>query len=472
MLTSVAWISGLFIDLTGDSGLYAAITLQMVESDDWFNLSINGNPYDQKPHLIFWLSGIGVKLFGHHNWAFKFFPFIYAVAGVWFTYRLGKFLYLEWGGRVAALMLATSQILFLYFFDIHTDTILQSGVILALWQLTVYLKTRNSLRFIFGFAGIGLAMLSKGPVGAVLPFLFVLIYLIATKDFRQLFHPKWILGVAIVLVIISPTLYHLYRSFGLEGIKFYFITNNLGRISGSYAGSSNDPFYYMYNALWALLPWTYFVVISYILEIRNWIKRPPEDIFSISMVVSLFIFFVLLSISKGKAPNYMLISVPPVMIITAKWVALKWDKGGTRYRNTIFMLAIATCTINIFLNIWIIPELFKYQGVRQVISIFEKDKHPDKKLYIWEIDEFAIYYYSQKMPVSIENWEQAYKIFDTPQSWIYTHKIKKDNLEEMKIRIDTIYTIRQRGMNKINLKFLNPKTRESALNEHYLIKIN
>ena len=52
LLVVLAYFSGLFIDLTGDSGLYAAISRQMVESGDWFNLKINGVFYDQKPHLF------------------------------------------------------------------------------------------------------------------------------------------------------------------------------------------------------------------------------------------------------------------------------------------------------------------------------------------------------------------------------------------------------------------------------------
>ena len=59
-LVLIAYIFGLFIDLTGDSGLYAAIARQMVDSGDWLNLKINGMPYDQKPHLFFWLAGIGL----------------------------------------------------------------------------------------------------------------------------------------------------------------------------------------------------------------------------------------------------------------------------------------------------------------------------------------------------------------------------------------------------------------------------
>jgi len=50
------------------------------------------------------------------------------------------------------------------------------------------------------------------------------------------------LGIIIALFVVSPSLIHLYKSFGTEGIRFFLITNNFGRISGGYAGSGTDFF--------------------------------------------------------------------------------------------------------------------------------------------------------------------------------------------------------------------------------------
>ena len=116
LLLIAAWIAGLFIDLTGDAGLYAAISRQMVESGDWLNLKINGEPYDQKPHLLFWLAGAGISIFGNTNFAFKLFPILFALSGIYFTYRLAKLMFSKTAGRWAALFTATSQMFFLYFF--------------------------------------------------------------------------------------------------------------------------------------------------------------------------------------------------------------------------------------------------------------------------------------------------------------------------------------------------------------------
>ncbi len=326
LLIGAVYVSGLFIDLTGDGGLYAAITRQMVESGDWFHLKINGDLYDQKPHLLFWLAGMGVSLFGNTNFAFKLFPVLYGWLGFYFTYQLGKTLFSKEAGKWAALFTATSQMFFLYSFDIHTDIVLQTGVVLALWQLAAYLKYSRWSNFFFGFLGVGLAMLAKGPVGAVLPFFTVLLYLSLKKNFRQIFHIRWIAGIVIVLAVISPSLLFLYRSFGWTGIQFYFITNNVGRVSGEYAGSSTDPFFYLYNALWMFLPWTIFVFAAVFAEIKSWFSVGKWNLWGVSLLGSVLLYLIIISIARGKAPNYFLIVVSPIIIISSKWLIIWKEK--------------------------------------------------------------------------------------------------------------------------------------------------
>ncbi len=524
LLIATAWMAGLFIDTTGDSGLYSAIVRQMVESGDWFNLKINGAPYLQKPHLFFWLSGLGVQLLGNTNFAFKLFPFLYGLAGIYFTYRLGRQLISEEAGRFAALVAGTSQIFFLYFFDMHTDLVLQTGVVMALWQLAAYFQTRKPLNFVLAFAGIGLAMLSKGPIGAVLPFLTVLIYLLAKRDFQQLFHPKWLLGVLIVLVLISPSLLHLYKSFGLSGLKFYFISNNIGRITGEVAGSNTDYFFYLHTFLWAFLPWTPVVVIALVKLIKTRLKGFDNNEFVAGLSGSVLILLLILSIAKGKAPNYFLITVPVFSVFTGGWLAdfvkrrvemqnnfikfnfvfaglyclffafVVWFLGDRSlvlpliilavsglglffvfksdrniFLRMILFLIIISAGLNLFLNAKVYPELAAFQGGRQVVELFEKHKKPGDKLYNFDLEDYNLFFYSAEKVENIETWDEFYKVAATPGSWIYTHEIKVKDFVDMKIKMDTVYQVRQRGMNKVTLKFLNPETRDQALMTNFLI---
>jgi 4-amino-4-deoxy-L-arabinose transferase-like glycosyltransferase len=525
VLVILTWIFGLFIDLTGDSGLYAAISRQMVESGDWLNLKINGEPYDQKPHLFFWLAGLGIQFFGNTNWAFKLFPFLFGLSSIYFTYRLGRLVYSELSGRLAALLAGTSQIFFLYFFDFHTDTVLQAAVTLSIWQLAEYLENRNPVNFIFGFFAIGLAMLTKGPVGAVLPFFFVLFYLLLKKDFRQFLNPKWFLGILLVLVIISPTLYHLLKSFGAEGLRFYFIDNNRGRVTGEVAGSSNDPFFYLYNLLWAYLPWTIIFITALGGEIISWFFSPKRNKTGISMFGSVLVLFVVYSIARGKAPNYMMMFIPLLAVVAAGrmkyyllWPSFLTNRliyaqvfvlvllsalllysgikvmgsdvltpalflaGGTvliglyittdrnRWNRLLFSTVVVAAVFNLFLNWQVIPFLFTYQGHTQAIEIFEKDDAAEKILYNFDLEEYELFFNAKDSVRNIATWEQLYEAMEKPGTWVYTSEDKLTNILFMGFPVDTVYKIEQRGMNQISREFLNQKTREESFSSNYLIK--
>ncbi|HCE56793.1 MAG TPA: hypothetical protein DER09_03090, partial [Prolixibacteraceae bacterium] len=340
---------------------------------------------------------------------------------------------------------------------------------LALWQLATYFQTREPLNFVLTFVGVGLAMLSKGPVGAVLPFLTVLIYLLAEKDFRQLFHPKWFLGILIVLVLISPSLLHLYRSFGLSGLKFYFIGNNIGRITGEVAGSSNDYIFYLHTFLWAFLPWTPVVILALVKMAKTRMSGFTHKSFAIGMIGSVLILLLILSVAKGKAPNYFLITVPVFSVFAGWWLAEFIRLKGQKISKLFASLVIVIAGINLFLNTKLFPELATYQGGKQVINLFETQKKPGDKLYNFVLEDYNLFFYATEKVENIETWEEFYEVAATKGAWIYTHEIKVNDIRSMNYTIDTVYQIRQRGMNEINIEFLNPATRNQALKTNYLV---
>jgi 4-amino-4-deoxy-L-arabinose transferase-like glycosyltransferase len=502
-LVALTWYFGLKIDLTGDSGLYAAISRQMVESGNWLDLEINDRPYDQKPHMFFWLAGLGIELFGNTNFAFKLLLFLFGVMGIYFTYRLARLLFSETAGRLAALFAGTSQMFFLYFLDIHTDTVLQSAVILSLWQLAEYLEHKKPVNFVFAFTGIGLAMLTKGPVGAVLPFFFVLFYLLLKKDYRQLVHPKWLAGIVWVLLIISPTLYHLWKSFGAEGLRFYFIDNNIGRVSGEVAGSSTELFFYTYNLLWAFLPWTVPVIAGLASEIKTWFTDRNRNKYNAALLGSVVVLFGVYSIARGKAPNYLMMLMPPlavvaagrirefvhwsaklkkgviyfhnfllailVLLLFASWYFVIEEKGTgllillavtvvilslfffrnehENIKRTLFISLLITAAFNLFQNAMVIPELFRYQGARQAIQHFEKDEAGEKQLFSWDLEEYELFFMAEDSVRNIADWEQMHEAMKKPGTWLYTNEGKHDEIVKMGFNIDTVYRIEQRGMN-------------------------
>jgi 4-amino-4-deoxy-L-arabinose transferase-like glycosyltransferase len=368
-------------------------------------------------------------------------------------------------------------------------------------------------------------MFSKGPIGAVIPFFAVLFYFISERNYKQIFHFKWFLGIIIVLLIISPTLLYLYNTFGSEGIKFYFITNNFGRITGEYAGSNTDPFFYLHTLLWAFLPWTFLVVFALFAEIKNWFKKGSSNSWGYYLLGSTIVLVLVLSIAKGKAPNYFFISVAPISVVVGNWVQqISLQSGKLQKRvvlaQLIFVSLIATmciflfwfysslnllipiilstaclfivfyfyrqknkilsqilllsvivvASLNVYLNTQILPHLFSYQGARQVLEIFENEKKEGEILSNFELEEFEMFFYATDTVNEITDWNELYEVMEKSGTWLYTNEIKYNDIIKMGYAIDTIYTIKQHGMNSLDLKFLNPKTCEQALNSNYLFK--
>ena len=235
IFTMTVYVVGLFPETTVDSAKYASISREIFEKGDFIHLRIHGEPYLQKPPLLFWLGAIFFRIFGISMFAFKLPTLLFSFLGIYSTYRLGRLTYDKRTGIISALIFGTSEALFLFNMDVHTDMLLTSNIIFGIWQLAEYLDKRKALNFILGFIGVGLAMISKGVIGLVVPVFAIAGFLIMKKDFRTLFSLKWLAGLAILILILYPTLKGLFDQFGITGLKFYFWSNNIDRIRGVYS---------------------------------------------------------------------------------------------------------------------------------------------------------------------------------------------------------------------------------------------
>lgn len=524
ILALLTYVFGLFIDVTRDASKYATISREIYETGEFINLKIHGEPYDQKPPLLFWLSAVSFSVFGLSNFSFKFPVLLVAFAGLYFTYRLGKSLYNKNTGLIASLILGTSQVYFLYCMDIHTDTILQALVTFSLWQLFDFIKTRKNHFFISGFAGIGLAMLTKGPVGALIPAFAVTGHLLYMKDFRLFADWRFYTGILITFIIIFPALLGLYNQFGTEGIRFYFLTNNLGRFDGSYLGKNNDFLFYFYNLLILFSPWMILLYTSFFFEFRTLLKKKQKvrEFFTFSAI---WLFLILLSLSKSKLPNYVFIIIPLMSVVTAKYIFLAlsgkrklfsifiYQQGAIviliwgiiclvafkffpfhslwQWMVLIVMLIItiisliqnknasikllvpATATIltiNFFLNQHVYPQIFSEQGSVKAAMIFNENAAETDQLYNYDYYSYELFFYSRSLVGNIFRDVNLFEILSQKGNWIFTSPEILRRIKENGITPDTVITIKHLPLKNLDLRFLNPETREEAYVTMYLIK--
>src|ERR1700733_13345919 len=136
ILIAILYFTAIRVDTMDiDASQYAEISREMMKSGDYLHIYDRGADYLDKPPFLFWASAVSMKVFGVNNFGYKFPSILFALLALLATYKLAKLLYGEVTGRMAALVLATCQGMFLMTNDIRCDTILMSCVITAIWLI-------------------------------------------------------------------------------------------------------------------------------------------------------------------------------------------------------------------------------------------------------------------------------------------------------------------------------------------------
>ncbi len=526
LFLSLVYLTNLLVPLTGDAGKYAAISRNIVESGDWINLHIHQQAYDQKPHLIFWLGALSFHLFGISAFAFKLPILFFSMLGFYSTYRLGKFLYNKETGMIALLMLASSEIWILFSNDIHTDILMASATVFAVWQLMVFLKCKKALHFVLGFVGVGLAILSKGPIGLLVPAFAIGGHLLIQQNWKELFHPRWLLALPILALFFYPTVAGLYQQLGFGGLKFYFWENNVGRVSGEYKGNNNDLLFYFHTALYIWLPWSLVFFLSMFFEGKNWLSfklkdRTNHEFFLLCGIV---LFWLLISIARAKAPHFLLTISPLVAVLAANWL-LRIFSENTRIKKIVLFIQqvlglglllfaaltslflfpsgivfwILWCMIALFIllflfysegvkrivlvsvlgissfglamNLVLFPGMFSYHSTIPACQTFNRLAAPQDVLHSCNSIHRELFFYANKPGLYLEGEEQLMSVVGQPHTWLYLDEVALNQLKEKNIHFEYFFAYKHKSLTRQSIRFLNPKTREETLNDMYLVKI-
>ncbi len=520
-LMLVSYFSGLTIDVTRDAGKYATVSREIFQNGNFINLTIHGDPYDQKPPLLFWLGALGFSLGKVSNFWFKLPTLLLVFFGFFSAYQLGKSLYSKKTGLLTAFFMAFSLIYLLYSMDIHTDTPLQVFVTFALWQLHEFIKTGKNSRWILGFIAIGFAMLTKGPIGAVIPAFAVSGHLILKKDFIRFKDYRWYIGILLSLAISVPALAGLYNQFGIQGIKFFFWDNNIGRVTGTYVESTNDPVFYFHTLLYIFLPWSLLFFIAAYHELKTLIANRFKSVEYFTFT-GIWIFFIILNMSKNQLPNYIFIIIPLMSVLSAKWTEIALNNKPALLKTlnvtqiiVVMILWAGTAAISLFLfpypkwHFWLIaggglactifiyfvskdieaklllpsglvfavtallfnthvfPYMFSFQAPPASARYFNENSVPGDTLYNFNYPQYELY--SEPQAVQLSTPESALSVAGKKGNWLFTDEEGYEIIRSFNAKADTTIRFRHLYLNR-GSKFINPKTRDKVLKPMYLIK--
>lgn len=321
-----------------DEPRYAQVAKEMVDRGDWVLMHVNGNTYEDKPPLFFWLIVLSSFLWqGFTSFSARFPSAFLSTLTVLLTFFLGKKLYGSRTGFLSALILATS-FEFAYLstranIDATLTFITTASIFLFLqWYQHSKVegeenKDKRSLSIYGFYIGMAFATLAKGPVGFILPLLVSLVYLLFQKDWKAMKRMKLLTGMALFIVIVLSW----YLPAVLKGGQNFLNETLLHQTVDRFAkGSSHirPIYYYFINFPVDFLPWFLFLPGAVVYGLSKRKEGVPKDFFFLLVwFVSIFLFF---SFSKGKRAIYLLPLYPAASLLVGRF----WDdylSGSGRY---------------------------------------------------------------------------------------------------------------------------------------------
>ena len=498
-----------------DAAQYAQMSFELLSSKNWLKLTCLHQNYLDKPPLLFWLSALSFKIFGIHNWSYKLPSLIFAVLGIFATYRLGDRLVNRSVGIYSAVILGTSFAFFQLTHDIRTDTMLMGSVIFSAWQLYEFYLDNKLRNVIYAGIGIALGMMSKGPIGLIVPFCFFFIFTaLYKKKIKLLFNFKLIWILVVVFIMLLPMCIGLYQQFDWHGINFFFWYQSFGRITGENTWKNNpDRFFLFHTTLWAFLPWTLLSIYALIREVKALVTYQSK-IAGVSLTFLLTIFT--LSFSKYQLPHYIFVAYPFLAIMCANY-AEDFFASKMRYLQGLLMvLAIICCVIINFycfptqhfllllivmglavvsflsttkitatampisfllfsLSVGFQSELLKYQSFNEVGRYLKTKKTAQNQIINFNGKfSFAFYFYSQDYTLfytTIEELLEEKK--HTKELLVYTSEYGYGLIKNSSLNAKTTILQRSEGyeVTQLRLTFLDPKQRHDVTTRYYLLKI-
>jgi 4-amino-4-deoxy-L-arabinose transferase-like glycosyltransferase len=230
-----------FVDLDGSSiwdaneAFYVETPREMMERGDYIFPTFNYEPRINKPVLSYWI----VAAFYH---AFGVSPGVQripiAVGGIvlivvaFFLARAAAPVAVQRdAGWWAALGLAVSPRLVMFarriFIDIYISMFM--ALTLLFFALAERYPERRRLFLMAMYVSVGLGVLTKGPIAALLPGLVFGIYLLWYRELGRLKRMLLPLGTLIVLAIVVPWYAALYTRAGWQPIASFLFGENVAR---------------------------------------------------------------------------------------------------------------------------------------------------------------------------------------------------------------------------------------------------
>ena len=527
--------SGLFITIMDSDGtLYACIAKTIAQTNDFINLKVQGKDWLDKPHFPFWMVAISYKILGINTFAYKLPALLFWAMGGTYTFLFAQKAYNKRVAQLSLLMYVTATHLFISNNDVRAEPYLTGLLIGAVYHF--YLASTSSKwgkDIIIATLYTGCALMTKGPFILIAIGGGFIVEWIIQKDWKQFYSIKWLIAIILVVIFTLPEIYCLYQQFdlhpekivfdktGVSGVRFFWWDSQFGRFfnSGPIKGEG-DKLFYFHTMLWAFLPWCLLFYMAFGWKLWS-IKVAPR----LNEYITLGgggLMFIVFTLSKFQLPHYLNILFPFFSIIAAQYFLqttrpviisiIKWIQyviisamllimllliilyGPENNFLAIILFAItATASLLLFnkdgligvigksyivaigvfafLNSCIYPSFMQYQSGSKA-ACYVNEKFPDvNSATMFNENSYSFTFYTHK-PIFFGNIDTLKVKAKAAPLIVYTNKQGLDSLRKSGFSTNIPMNFNFFHTSELTGGFMNYRTRENELKQHYVVKVS
>jgi 4-amino-4-deoxy-L-arabinose transferase-like glycosyltransferase len=347
-----------------DEVFYAQTAKEMIHHNVWFTPYLFDAPQFEKPILTFWLLRISFMLFGISGFSARFFPSLFAILGVIATYVLTVTAYRDnEKAFLSSLVLMSCAIYIGLARTVFTDMIFSVFILFSLLSFLwgYFQQTKKNTGILLFFAFSGLAVLTKGPLGFLIPFLIVAAFLTIRKEIKFLFCKGILTGIFVFLLLSLPWYVYMIQKYGNAFITEFFYNDHLRRIVEAEHAGNDKWYFYPFSMVGGMFPWSIYFLAAFCYLLRHLRDRQnPIHLFLMCWIMVVFIMF---QVAHSKLISYVFPLFPALSVVTGDFI---YDCLKVKRRNLLFRI-LSTSTWLILLLI-VIGSLFTFNKFSNYIT--------------------------------------------------------------------------------------------------------
>ena len=311
-----------------DEGRYAQIPREMLARGAWVVPTLQGEPYLDKPPLMYWLVELSYLAFGVSPAAARLVPAVCVHLTILAVYLIGRRSVGERGAFWAAVLLSVSP-----GYVGMARLLLLDGLLVLCVTCSVLcgFEAVRGGRLKLGWwlaaaVGSGLGFLTKGPISEILLFPPLFAFALLNRETARVGVSKLLLFGLVVLAVNLPWYVAIYRQ-QPEFLRYFFWEHNVMRFLQPF-DHLQPVWYYVPIVVGGFLPGVV-VGVAYLrglfLGTTDAVVRTQAGGFWLLSGAWCLFFF---SCSGSKLPTYILPAFPPLCLALGEFLARSaWDRS-------------------------------------------------------------------------------------------------------------------------------------------------